>query len=52
MKLILAPHLADQLELNETQLLIHMVAQSDMAAAQRALSLLTSLQHKFNCSLL
>lgn len=52
MRINLAPHLADQLALNETRLLIHMVAQTDMAAAQRAVSLLTGLQYKFNCLLL
>lgn len=44
MKINLAPHLAEQLVLNETHLLIHMVAQSDMAATQRAMSLLPGLQ--------
>lgn len=44
MKINLAPHLADRLELNETHLLIHMVAQSDVAATQRAMSLLPCLQ--------
>lgn len=38
MKMNVAPHLAGQLELNETHLLIHMVAQSDMAATRRAMS--------------
>ncbi len=43
MKINLAPHLAEQLELNETHLLIHMVAQSDMDATQREMSLLPGL---------
>ena len=44
MKINLAPHLATQLELIETHLLIHMVAQSDMTGTQRALSQLPTLQ--------
>lgn len=44
MKINLVPHLANQLELNETHLLIHMVAQSDMAATQTIMSLLPGLQ--------
>lgn len=38
-----APHLANQLELNETHLVIHMVAQADVAATQRAISQLPGL---------
>ena len=44
MKMNLAVHLAEQLEPNETHLLIHMVAHSDMAATERTLSPLPGLQ--------
>lgn len=43
MKINIATHLAEQLELKETHLLIHMVAQSDMTATPHR-----CLVYKFN----